>query len=179
MSRIGKIPVKLPNGVMVTFQNDEITVEGPKGRLTKKYHPVIKFEDKGRKIIISRTNEGKQVKSFHGLYRNLLNNMVTGVSNGFNKTLVITGVGYRAEVRGKFLSMSLGYSNDIYIAIPEGIAVIVDQGGKLTINGINKQQVGEFAAQVRKLRSIEPYKGKGIRYENEIIKRKVGKSGVK
>ena len=105
--------------------------------------------------------------------------MVTGVSAGFNKSLIITGVGYRAEIQGQFLSMSLGYSNDIYVAIPQGITVTSDQGGKITISGIDKQRVGEFAAQVRKLRGPEPYKGKGIRYDNEIIKRKVGKSGVK
>ena len=179
MSRIGKIPVKVPGGVKVTFQNEEMIVEGPKGKLSQKYHPVIKFENKGAEIIVSRTSEEKQVKSFHGLYRNLLNNMVTGVSSGYSKSLIITGVGYRAEVQGKFLAMSLGYSNDIYVAIPEGLAVTTDQGGKVTINGINKQQVGEFAAQVRKLRGPEPYKGKGIRYEDEFIKRKVGKSGVK
>ena len=179
MSRIGKIPVKVPGGVKVVFQNDEMLVEGPKGKLKQKYHPVISFEDKGGEIVVSRANEEKQTKAFHGLYRNLLNNMVTGVSAGFNKSLVVTGVGYRAEVQGKLLSMSLGYSNDIYVAIPDGLSVAVDQGGKITINGIDKQRVGEFAAQVRKLRGPEPYKGKGIRYEDEIIRRKVGKSGVK
>jgi len=179
MSRIGKIPVKVPSGVKVTFQNEEMIVEGPKGKLTQKYHSVITFEDKGGEIVVSRKNEEKQVKAFHGLYRNLLNNMVVGVSTGFSKSLIITGVGYRAEIQGKLLSMSLGYSNDIYVAIPEGLAVTSDQGGKLTISGIDKQKVGEFAAQVRKLRGPEPYKGKGIRYENEIIRRKVGKSGVK
>jgi len=105
--------------------------------------------------------------------------MITGVSTGFNKSLIVNGVGYRAEVQGKLLSMSLGYSNDIYVAIPEGLSVVIDQGGKITISGIDKQRVGEFAAQIRKLRGPEPYKGKGIRYENEIIRRKVGKSGVK
>jgi large subunit ribosomal protein L6 len=179
MSRIGKIPVTVPGGVKVTFQNEEIIVEGPKGKLKQKYHPVIKFDHKGGEIVVSRTSEEKQVKAFHGMYRNLLNNMVTGVSTGFNKSLIVTGVGYRAEVQGKLLSMSLGYSNDIFVAIPEGLSVTADQGGKLTISGIDKQRVGEFAAQIRKLRSPEPYKGKGIRYENEIIRRKVGKSGVK
>jgi large subunit ribosomal protein L6 len=179
MSRIGKIPVKVPGGVKVTFANNEMTVEGPKGKLKQKYHPVIKFEDKGGEIVVSRQNEEKQVKAFHGLYRNLLNNMVVGVSSGFNKSLIVTGVGYRAEVQGKLLSMSLGYSNDIYVAIPEGLSVTADQGGKVTISGIDKQRVGEFAAQVRKLRGPEPYKGKGIRYEDEVIRRKVGKSGVK
>jgi len=179
MSRIGKIPVKVPGGVKVTFANDEMTVEGPKGKLKQKYHNVVTFEDKGGEIIVGRTSEEKQVKAFHGLYRNLLNNMVTGVSAGFNKSLIVTGVGYRAEVQGKLLSMSLGYSNDIYVAIPDGLSVAVDQSGKITIGGIDKQRVGEFAAQVRKLRGPEPYKGKGIRYENEVIRRKVGKSGVK
>ena len=179
MSRIGKIPVKVPGGVKVTFANDEMTVEGPKGKLKQKYHPVITFENKGAEIVVSRSSEEKQVKAFHGLYRNLLNNMVLGVSTGFNKSLVVTGVGYRAEVQGKLLAMSLGYSNDIYVAIPDGLSVTADQGGKVTISGIDKQRVGEFAAQIRKLRGPEPYKGKGIRYENEIIKRKVGKSGVK
>jgi large subunit ribosomal protein L6 len=179
MSRIGKIPVKVPKGVKVTFANEQMTVEGPKGKLTQKYHPVISFEDKGEEIIVSRANEEKQTKAFHGLYRNLLNNMVTGVSNGFTKSLVITGVGYRAEVQGKLLMMSLGYSNDIYVGIPEGIAITADANGKVTISGIDKQRVGEIAAQIRKLRPPEPYKGKGVRYEDEHIRRKVGKSGVK
>ncbi|MCL2442558.1 MAG: 50S ribosomal protein L6 [Treponema sp.] len=179
MSRIGKIPVKVPGGVKVTFQNDEIFVEGPKGKLQQKYHPVITFTENGGEIIVSRQNEEKQSKAFHGLYRNLLNNMITGVSAGFSKSLIVTGVGYKAEVQGKLLSMSLGYSNDIFVAIPEGLAVTLDQGGKITITGIEKQRVGEFAAQIRKLRGPEPYKGKGTRYDNEIIRRKVGKSGVK
>jgi len=178
MSRIGKIPVKVPGGVKVAFQNEEIIVEGPKGKLKQKYHPVITFEDKGGEIVVNRTSEEKQAKSFHGLYRNLLNNMITGVSAGFSRTLIVTGVGYRADVQGKLLAMSLGYSNDIYVAVPEGVTVTAEQG-KITVSGIDKQQVGEFAAQIRKLRTPEPYKGKGIRYDDEIIRRKVGKSGVK
>jgi len=121
----------------------------------------------------------KQTKAFHGLYRNLLNNMVVGVSTGFTKTLIITGVGYRAEVQGKLLVMNLGYSMEIYVAIPEGITATADANGKVVVSGIDKQRVGEFAAQIRKLRKPEPYKGKGIRYEDEKIRRKVGKSGVK
>ena len=179
MSRIGKIPVKVPAGVKVSFAGEVMTVEGPKGKLTQQYHPVISFEDKGEEIIVSRANEEKQTKAFHGLYRNLLNNMVTGVSTGFTKTLIITGVGYRAEVQGQLLSMSLGYSTDIFVGIPKGIAVTADASGKVTVSGIDKQRVGEFASQVRKLRLPEPYKGKGIRYEDEKIRRKVGKSGVK
>ena len=179
MSRIGKIPVKVPGGVKVTFQNEEMFVEGPKGKLKQKYNPVITFEDNGKEIVVGRKDEQKQTKAFHGLYRNLLNNMVIGVSTGFNKSLVVTGVGYKVEVQGKLLAMSLGYSNDIYVAVPDGLSVATDASGKITITGIDKQRVGEFAAQIRKLRGPEPYKGKGIRYDNEIIKRKVGKSGVK
>ncbi|MDR1252011.1 MAG: 50S ribosomal protein L6 [Treponema sp.] len=179
MSRIGKIPVKVPKGVKVTFANEVMAVEGPKGKLTQKYHPVIGFEDKGEEIVVSRVNEEKQTKAFHGLYRNLLNNMVIGVSAGFTRSLIITGIGYRAEVRDNLLSMSLGYSSDIFVGIPEGISVSVDANTKVTVSGIDKQKVGEFASQIRKLRLPEPYKGKGIRYEEERIRRKVGKSGVK
>ena len=179
MSRIGKTPVKVPGGVKITFASELMTVEGPKGKLSQKYNPLISFENKGSEIIVSRANEAKQTVAFHGLYRNLLNNMVTGVSSGFSKTLIITGVGYRAELQGKILIMSLGYSNDIMVGVPEGLAVTVDANTKITITGIDKQKVGEFASQIRKLRLPEPYKGKGIRYDNEKIRRKVGKSGVK
>jgi large subunit ribosomal protein L6 len=179
MSRIGKIPVKVPSGVKVTFQNEVIEVQGPKGKLTQKYHSVIGFEDKGSEIVVSRSNEEKQSKAFHGLYRNLLNNMVTGVSAGFSKALLITGVGYRAELQGNLLVLSLGYSNDIYMGVPEGISIAVEGGTKIVVSGIDKHKVGELASQIRKLRQPEPYKGKGIRYDNEKIRRKVGKSGVK
>ncbi|MDR1970698.1 MAG: 50S ribosomal protein L6 [Treponema sp.] len=179
MSRIGKIPVKVPKGVKVTFQDEVMIVEGPKGKLSQKFHPVVTFEDKGEEIVVGRLNEEKQTVAYHGLYRNLLNNMVIGVSVGFSRVLVITGVGYRAEVQGKLLSMSLGYSSDVYVGIPDGIAVTADVQGRVVISGIDKQQVGEFASQIRKLRLPEPYKGKGIRYEDEQIRRKVGKSGVK
>jgi large subunit ribosomal protein L6 len=179
MSRIGRIPVQVPQGVKVSFQDEIITVEGPKGKLIQKYHPVITFEAKDGLIQVERVNDEKQTKSFHGLYRNLLNNMVIGVSTGFSRSLIITGVGYRAEVQGNILAMNLGYSNEILVGIPEGLTVVTEPNGKLTISGIDKQQVGEFAAQVRKLRPPEPYKGKGIRYEDEQIRRKAGKSTVK
>jgi large subunit ribosomal protein L6 len=179
MSRIGRIPVQVPPGVKVSFKDELITVEGPKGKLTQKYHPVITFEEKGGAIQVERVNEEKQTKSFHGLYRNLLNNMVIGVSAGFTRSLIITGVGYRAEVQGNILNMNLGYSNEILVGIPEGLQVATEPNGKLTISGIDKQRVGEFASQIRKLRLPEPYKGKGVRYEDEQIRRKVGKSGVK
>jgi large subunit ribosomal protein L6 len=179
MSRIGKIPVKVPAGVKVSFQDEVMIVEGPKGKLTQKYHPVITFEDRGGEIVVGRSNEEKQTMAYHGLYRNLLNNMVIGVSAGFSKTLIITGVGYRAEAQGNILSLSLGYSSDIFVGIPEGLSVAADTSGKVTVSGNDKQRVGEFASQIRKLRLPEPYKGKGIRYEDEHIRRKVGKSGVK
>jgi len=179
MSRMGKIPVKIPAGVKVIFQNDEMFVEGPKGKLSQKYHPVIKFEEKNGEVNVIRNDDEKQTKAYHGLYRNLLLNMVKGVSAGFNKTLIITGVGFRAEVLGNLLKMNLGYSNEIFVGIPEGITVTSEAGGRLVVNGYDNQKVGEFAAQIRKLRGPEPYKGKGIRYDNEIIRRKVGKSGVK
>jgi len=178
MSRIGKIPVRVPKGVKVSFAGDVMTVEGPKGKLSQKYHPVIRFEDKGEEIVVSRPDEEKQTKAYHGLYRNLLNNMVTGVSTGFTRTLIITGVGYKAEVKGNILAMSLGYSNDIYVGIPKDITVTAESG-RVIVSGIDKQKVGELASQIRKLRGPEPYKGKGIRYDNEKIIRKVGKSGVK
>jgi large subunit ribosomal protein L6 len=179
MSRIGKIPVKVPSGVKVSFQGEEITVEGPKGKLTQSYHPVVSFENTGDAVQVSRANDEKQTRAYHGLYRNLLNNMVIGVSTGFTRALVITGVGYRAEVQGKVLTMNLGYSNEVLVGIPEGLAVSAEPNGRVVISGIDKHQVGEFASQIRKLRLPEPYKGKGIRYEEEQIRRKVGKSGVK
>ena len=185
MSRIGKIPVKVPQGVKVSFEKEVLTVEGPKGKLSQKYNPVIKFDlkstegaDKGQEIIVIRENDEKQTKAYHGLYRSLLNNMVTGVSSGFTRVLVITGVGYKAEVQGNILVLSLGFSSDIYVGIPEGLTVTAD-GGRVTVSGIDKQRVGELASQIRKLRPPEPYKGKGIRYEDEKVRRKVGKSGVK
>ena len=179
MSRIGKIPVKVPKGVKVTFSDEVMTVEGPKGKLTQKFHPIISLEEKGDEIVLSRANDEKQTKAFHGLYRKLLSNMVSGVTNGFSRTLVISGVGYRAEIQGKLLVLSLGYSSDIYVGVPEGLSVTADAAGKITVSGIDKKRVGEFASQIRKLRLPEPYKGKGIRYEEEKIRRKVGKSGVK
>jgi large subunit ribosomal protein L6 len=179
MSRVGKLPVALPAGVKVSFAGDVMTVEGPKGKLTQKYHNVISFEEKGSEVVVSRANEAKQTRAYHGLYRNLLRNMVMGVSAGFSRTLQITGVGYRAEVQGNILLMNLGYSQEIYVGIPVDLKVVADASGKVEVSGIDKQRVGEFAAQVRKLRGPEPYKGKGIRYDNERIRRKVGKSGVK
>jgi len=179
MSRIGKLPVAIPAGVKVTVAKDSFNVEGPKGKLSQAYDPIIEIKVDGAHVLVTRKEDTKQARANHGLYRNLLNNMVVGVSTGFSKSLVVNGVGYRAEVQGKTLVLNLGYSTDFIATIPEGIAVVADAQGKITISGIRKDQVGEFAAEIRSLRGPEPYKGKGIRYEDEIIKRKVGKSGVK
>lgn len=180
MSRIGKLPVAVPAGVKVTVASDSLTVEGPKGKLSRAYNNFVQVKLEDSAVLVSRIDNSKEARSFHGLYRNLINNMVIGVSQGFSKTLIVNGVGYRAEVQGKLLVMALGYSNDFIALIPEGIEVKVEpQGNKIIISGIDKEKVGEFAAQIRKLRLPEPYKGKGIRYETEVIKRKVGKTGVK
>lgn len=179
MSRIGKLPVAIPAGVKVTVGKDSFMVEGPKGKLSQTYDPIVEIKVEGTNAFVTRKDDTKQARANHGLYRNLLHNMVVGVSAGFSKCLVVTGVGYRAEVQGKTLLLNLGYSNDFLAAIPEGLAVTADAQGKITITGVRKDLVGEFAADIRKLRGPEPYKGKGIRYETEVIKRKVGKSGVK
>lgn len=179
MSRIGKLPVAIPAGVKVTVANNLITVEGPKGKLTQDFCDLVSIEVKDNEAVVTRANDSKPARAAHGLYRNLLNNMIIGVSNGFTKVLVINGVGYRAEVQGDKLVMNLGYSNDFIASIPANLTVAVEGQNKISISGIDKQAVGEYAAGIRKLRGPEPYKGKGIRYETEVIKRKVGKSGVK
>lgn len=178
MSRIGNLPVTVPAGVKVSVAGNVLSVEGPKGKLQQEFSPEIDLKVEDVKLILHRKNDKLQTKAYHGLYRSLFNNMVKGVSEGFSKTLVINGVGYKAEVQGQILLLSLGYSNDISVYIPEGLTVTVDQL-KVKISGASKELVGEFAAQVRRLRGPEPYKGKGIRYEDEVILRKVGKTGVK
>ncbi len=179
MSKVGKLPVAVPAGVTVTMSDGVITVKGPKGELKQSYSENVSVEFKDGQITVAPKEDTKAANSAHGLYRALISNMVTGVTNGFTKTLIITGVGYRAEVQGKQLVMNLGYSSDFIAVIPEGLTVVADAQGKVTISGIDKQLVGEFSAQIRKLRAPEPYKGKGIRYETEVIRRKVGKTGVK
>ncbi|BDC92416.1 LSU ribosomal protein L6P [Treponema bryantii] len=179
MSKVGKLPVAIPAGVTVNVANGVISVKGPKGELKQSFHDEIEIKVEGTEVVLTTKNNAKQTNAYHGLYRSLLNNMVKGVTEGFTKTLVITGVGYRAEVKGKELVMNLGYSSDYIAIIPEGLTVVATPDGKLTISGIDKQLVGEFSSQIRKLRKPEPYKGKGIRYDNEVIRRKVGKTGVK
>ena len=179
MSKVGKLPVAIPAGVTVNVANGLISVKGPKGELKQSFHDEIDIKVEGTEVVLTTKNGAKQTNAYHGLYRSLINNMVKGVTEGFTKTLVITGVGYRAEVKGKELVMNLGYSSDYIAIIPDGLTVVATPDGKLTVTGIDKQLVGEFCSQVRKLRKPEPYKGKGIRYETEVIRRKVGKTGVK
>lgn len=179
MSKIGKLPVAIPAGVTVTCSDGLVSVKGPKGELSQKISNTIKVEVKDGEVVLTTLDDSKQTNAFHGLYRNLIHNMVVGVTTGFSKSLVITGVGYRAEVQGKILMLNLGYSNDFFVTIPDGLTVTADAQGKVTVSGIDKQQVGEFCSQIRKLRKPEPYKGKGVRYETEVIRRKVGKTGVK
>jgi large subunit ribosomal protein L6 len=180
MSRIGIRPVRLPQGVKVAVTPSLVSVEGPKGKLSQSYLPEVEIAVKDGAVVVTRKSDSKQAKAFHGLYRNLVNNMVIGVSEGFKRVLVINGVGYRAEVQGKLLVMSLGFSTDFAVAIPEGLAVVVEANAqKVTVSGADRWLVGKFASEVRGLRRPEPYKGKGIRYEDEKIKKKVGKTGVK
>ena len=179
MSKVGKLPVAIPAGVTVNVTNGVISVKGPKGELKQTFHDEIDIKVEGTEVVLTTKNGAKQTNAYHGLYRSLINNMVKGVTEGFTKTLVITGVGYRAEVKGKELVMNLGYSSDYIAIIPDGLTVVATTDGKLTVTGIDKQLVGEFCSQIRKLRKPEPYKGKGIRYETEVIRRKVGKTGVK
>jgi large subunit ribosomal protein L6 len=179
MSRIGRKPVEIPSGVKLEAKNGLITVEGPKGKLTQDYKPNVTFKLDGSKLIVDRIDESKVSRSYHGLYRNLVQNMILGVTAGFSKDLVINGVGYRAEVKGKSLLLNLGYSTQFEYMIPEGISIAVESNTKVTISGIRKDQVGQVAAEIRSIRPPEPYKGKGVKYADEQIRRKVGKSGVK
>ncbi len=180
MSRIGKMPVAIPQGVKVTVQGLDVKVEGPKGKLEQKINDSVTVKIAGNVLEVERKDDSQQSRAFHGLYRNLINNMVTGVTTGFTRALLINGVGYKAEAKGDLLVLSLGYSNDVFVGVPKGLAVAVEaNGAKIVVSGADKHQVGQFASDVRKLRGPEPYKGKGIRYENETVRKKVGKSGVK
>ena len=179
MSKVGKLPVAIPAGVTVSVSDGVLVVKGAKGELKQPIHNEIEVKVENGQAVLSTKDNAKQTNAYHGLYRSLLANMVKGVSDGFSKTLTITGVGYRAEVKGKELVMNLGYSSDYIAIIPDGLTVVATPDGKLTVSGIDKQLVGEFCSQIRKLRKPEPYKGKGIRYETETIRRKVGKTGVK
>ena len=177
MSRIGKLPITIPAGVTVDVkEGNNVTIQGPKGTLTQKFDAEMGIEIEGNVITITRPNDLKRNKAFHGLTRSLLNNMVVGVSDGYTKVLEINGVGYRASKAGSKLTLNLGYSHPIEMEDPEGIESVVE-GNKITVKGISKEAVGQYAANIRTKRPPEPYKGKGIKYADEVIRRKVGKTG--
>jgi len=180
MSRIGKSPITVPAGVEIKISDDNVvSVKGPKGALERKLNPEIKFEVEGDTINVTRSCDEKEHRSLHGLCRTLVNNMVVGVTDGFSRELEVNGVGYRAMKEGNKLVMNLGFSHQVIIEEIDGITIDVPAPNKIIINGIDKQLVGQFAADVRKKRPPEPYKGKGIKYANEVIRRKEGKTGAK
>ncbi|MCR4779345.1 MAG: 50S ribosomal protein L6 [Lachnospiraceae bacterium] len=179
MSRIGKMPIAVPAGVTVEVaENNKVTVKGPKGTLERVFPAEMTFEQNDGQIEVKRPNDLKRNKALHGLSRSLLNNMVVGVTNGFEKKLEVNGVGYRAAKNGKTLTLTLGYSHPVELEDPEGIETVVD-GQNIIVKGIDKEKVGQFAAIIREKRAPEPYKGKGIKYADEVIRRKVGKTGKK
>jgi large subunit ribosomal protein L6 len=180
VSRIGKMPVAIPSGVEVRADGEFVRVKGPKGELANRIPPGLSVAVEGGEVRIARQNDEKQQRAFHGLLRSLVANSVSGVTKGFTRDLEIVGVGYRAEVKGKSVVFSLGYSHPIQFPIPEGISIALDaKAGKLTVSGADRQKVGQTAAEIRKLRIPDPYKAKGIKYANEVIRRKVGKAGGK
>ena len=180
MSRIGKMPVAIPAGVEVTLGKDNlVTVKGPKGTLTQQMHPAMTLKQEGAEILVSRPNDEKENRALHGLTRALLHNMVVGVTEGFKKNLEINGVGYRAAKEGNKLVLTIGYSHTVEMPEIDGIKIDVPQPNQIVISGCDKQKVGQFAAEVREKRPPEPYKGKGIKYVDEVIRRKVGKTGAK
>lgn len=176
MSRIGKLPIQIPGGVEVTVKNGMVSVKGPKGELSQKYDTGLTVELEEDKLVIKRPSDEIKWRSLHGLTRTLINNMVVGVEAGYSKTLNIEGVGYKAELKGKFLVLTLGFSHPIYILPPEGISISLNSPTQIVISGIDKFLVGSITAKIRSFRPPEPYKGKGIRYEGEIVRRKAGKT---
>ena len=177
MSRIGKLPVSVPAGVEVSINGNEVTVKGPKGELTRSFYSALTIEQaEDNSIVVTRPDDERDSRAQHGLTRTLINNMVIGVSEGYSKTLELVGVGYRAAVKGDKLEMNLGYSHPVIMDKPEGITFECPDQAKIVVSGIDKQQVGQVAADIRKWRKPEPYKGKGIRYQGEHIRRKEGKT---
>ena len=183
MSRIGKLPITIPAGVTVTVKDQDITVKGPKGVLVQSVNPNITVEVEGNECKVSRTNDEKQNRAFHGLYRSLINNMVTGVSEGYKKTLELVGVEYRASNQGQVLELSLGYTHTIYLVLPEEIKIETkserNQNPVIMLESTDKQLLGQVCAKIRSFRMPEPYKGKGVKFKGEIIRRKAGKSAGK
>ena len=180
MSRIGRLPIAVPAGVTVEIAaNNVVTVTGPKGTLTRELAPEMEIKHEEGTIVVTRPNDLKRMKSLHGLTRTLINNMVVGVTEGYQKVLEINGVGYKAAKAGKKLTLSLGYSHPVEMEDPEGIETVLEGQNKITVKGIDKEKVGQYAAEIREKRRPEPYKGKGIKYADEVIRRKVGKTGKK
>ena len=178
MSRIGKQPIPLTQGVKVQIDGGTVTVTGPKGTLSREVvNPEIRVAQEDGSLVVTRANDEKQQRSMHGLYRTLVANMVTGVSTGFTKTLEIQGVGYRAQKQGTNLLLTVGYSHPVEVLPPSGITFDVEGNNRVLVSGIDKEQVGQVAANIRKIRPPEPYKGKGIRYQGEVVRRKAGKAG--
>lgn len=179
MSRIGRAPIAIPAGVNVTVEGTIVTVKGAKATLTRDVHPNMTVKVEGNEILVTRPNDEKQNRALHGLTRSLINNMVIGVSEGFKKELDVNGVGYRVQKQGKELVMNLGYSHPVTMTEIEGITIECPTANKIIVSGPDKQKVGQFAAEIREKRPPEPYKGKGIKYVDEYIRRKEGKTGAK
>lgn len=179
MSRIGKLPIEIPKGVKITFTDSVFMVQGPNGNLSRQIMPCVALDISESNIVVTRVDENSSTRAAHGLTRTLINNMVIGVTKGFQVDLEINGVGYRAEVKGKELVLSLGYSHQINFMIPDGISIDVEKMTKIAVKGYDKEMVGQTAAKIRSFRAPEPYKGKGIKYANETILRKAGKTGKK
>ncbi|MDD2309974.1 MAG: 50S ribosomal protein L6 [Desulfuromonadaceae bacterium] len=179
MSRIGKLPIEIPKGVKISFTDSVLSVQGPNGSLTRQIMSVVSLDIRDTAIEVTRCDETTAARAAHGLTRTLINNMVVGVTKGFQRDLEINGVGYRAEVKGKDLVLALGYSHPVNFPIPDGISVDVEKMTKLSVKGFDKELVGQTAAKIRSFRSPEPYKGKGIKYADETILRKAGKTGKK
>lgn len=180
MSRIGRMPIAVPAGVTVDIaENNKVTVKGPKGTLERVLPSEMEIKMEGVEITVARPNDLKRMKSLHGLTRTLVNNMIVGVTDGYEKVLEINGVGYKAAKQGKSLTLSLGYSHPVVMDDPEGIEAVLEGQNKIIVKGIDKEKVGQYAAEIREKRRPEPYKGKGIKYADEVIRRKVGKTGKK
>ena len=180
MSRIGRMPIAVPAGVTVDIaENNHVTVKGPKGTLERTLPSEMDIKLEGDEVIVTRPNDLKKMKSLHGLTRTLIHNMVVGVTDGYSKVLEINGVGYRAQKQGNKLILSLGYSHPVEMIDPEGLTTTLEGQNKITVSGIDKEKVGQYAAEIRDKRRPEPYKGKGIKYADEVIRRKVGKTGKK
>jgi large subunit ribosomal protein L6 len=179
VSRIGRLPVKIPKGVKAQVQEGRLVLEGPKGKYTQDYPACVAVKVEGDELLVTRSEDSKAVKSLHGLYRNLIKNAMIGLSEGFSRVLVISGVGYKAEVKGSSLVLTLGYSTPIEYPIPQGISIEVEANTKVIVKGTDKEKVGQICSEIRAFRPIEPYKGKGIKYDGEYVRRKIGKSGIK